>query len=218
MVVISFTRIQEEKLNIDARRTKIVNKPTTIKPLASPTANRTPQPKRLTREDSKRDRQKGSVGTTTNHGVEITAAKKGMLLMIKPIKDPETKDVDHEPEEEDMEEESQPTISTVHALASYANPQTMKIDGFLKHQPITILIDIGSTNNFMDNKVVARLTLRIEDCNRFDVKVANGRTFSCSHKCSRMKLIMQGQEITTDFFVLPLDDTKWCLALSGYLL
>ncbi|RWW37457.1 hypothetical protein BHE74_00057421 [Ensete ventricosum] len=28
----------------------------------------------------------------------------------------------------------------------------MKVDGFLEHQPITILIDTGSTNNFMDNK------------------------------------------------------------------
>ncbi|RWW69315.1 hypothetical protein BHE74_00023094 [Ensete ventricosum] len=31
------------------------------------------------------------------------------------------------------------------------------------NQPITILIDTGSTNNFMDNKVAARLILRIED-------------------------------------------------------
>ncbi|RWW54685.1 hypothetical protein BHE74_00038721 [Ensete ventricosum] len=90
----------------------------------------------------------------------------------------------------------------------------MKIDGFLKHQLITILIDTGSTNNFMDNKVATRLTLQIEDCNRFGVKVVNGRTLSCSHKCLRVKLIMQGQEITTNFFLLPLDDYEVVLDIE----
>ncbi|RRT62622.1 hypothetical protein B296_00007928 [Ensete ventricosum] len=42
----------------------------------------------------------------------------------------------------------------------------MKIEGFLKHQVVIILIDTESTDNFMDNKVVARLMLQIEDCNR----------------------------------------------------
>ncbi|RWV89127.1 hypothetical protein GW17_00048736 [Ensete ventricosum] len=40
------------------------------------------------------------------------------------------------------------------------------IGGFLKQQPITILIDTGSTNNFVDSKVDARLMLQIEDYSR----------------------------------------------------
>ncbi|RWV97427.1 hypothetical protein GW17_00039783 [Ensete ventricosum] len=82
----------------------------------------------------------------------------------------------------------------------------MKINGFLKRQSITVLIDTESTNNFMDNKVVAQLTFRIKDCSRFDMKVTNGQTLNCSHKFSQVKLVLQGQEITTDFFLLPLDE------------
>ena len=37
-----------------------------------------------------------------------------------------------EHEEEDAEEEPQPTDITVHALAGYSNPQTMKVGGLLK--------------------------------------------------------------------------------------
>ncbi|RWV86959.1 hypothetical protein BHE74_00023791 [Ensete ventricosum] len=85
--------------------------------------------------------------------------KRGRLLMIKPIEESEPRDVDLESEEEDMEEDPQPTVNTIHALAN-SNPQMMKIEGFLKHQPIIILIDTRSTNNFMDSKVVAQLTLR----------------------------------------------------------
>ncbi|RWV79265.1 hypothetical protein GW17_00059631 [Ensete ventricosum] len=86
-----------------------------------------------------------------------------MLLVIEPIKDPEPEDIDSKPDKEEAEEEPQPAINTIHALVGYSNPQTMKVDGFLEHKS-TILIDTESTNNFMDSKVVARLTLQIEDC------------------------------------------------------
>ena len=56
-------------------------------------------------------------------------------------------------EEEDAEEESQPTEVMVHALAGYSNPQTMKVRGLFKQQPIIVLIDTDSTNNFLNSKV-----------------------------------------------------------------
>ncbi|RZS05632.1 hypothetical protein BHM03_00036168 [Ensete ventricosum] len=75
-VVISFACIHEERLNNDAQRTKIMNRPATIKPSASPVANRTSQPKELPK-NSEKDWRKGYVGTATNRGVEIIATKGG---------------------------------------------------------------------------------------------------------------------------------------------
>ncbi|RWW50209.1 hypothetical protein BHE74_00043551 [Ensete ventricosum] len=105
--------------------------------------------------------------------------------MIKPIQKLEHKEEDLEHEEEDIEEEPQPIDCMVHALAGYANPQMMKIRGFLKQQPVTVLIDIESINNFMNNKVATRMMLQIEECSRFDVKahrvgtvLANGRNLT----------------------------------------
>ena len=72
------------------------------------------------------------------------------------------------------DEEQQPVDITMHALTGYANLQTMKVGGLLKQQPITVLIDIGSTNNFMNSKVTIRMALPIENCSMFDVKVADG--------------------------------------------
>ncbi|RZS28575.1 hypothetical protein BHM03_00062185 [Ensete ventricosum] len=71
------------------------------------------------------------------------------------------------------EEEPQPTDCMMHALAGYANSQTMKVRELLKQQPITILTDTGSTNDFINSKVVARMALDIKDCSRFDVKIAD---------------------------------------------
>ncbi|RZR95067.1 hypothetical protein BHM03_00023873 [Ensete ventricosum] len=41
--------------------------------------------------------------------------------------------------------------------------------------------------------------------NPFGVKVADGRILNCNRKCLLVKLVLQGQEIIADFFLLPLD-------------
>ncbi|MUG03555.1 hypothetical protein ECC01_21450, partial [Bacillus tequilensis] len=73
--------------------------------------------------------------------------------MIEPVEEEIIEHLEEslEHEEEDMEEEPQPTDITVHALVGYSNPQTMKVGGLLKQQPITVLIDTGSTNNFLNS-------------------------------------------------------------------
>ncbi|RZS26876.1 hypothetical protein BHM03_00060281, partial [Ensete ventricosum] len=90
--------------------------------------------------------------------------KKGRLLVIKPAENEnnETSEEALEPKEEAMEEGSQPTDYAAHALAGYSNPQLMKVEGPLKQQLITVPIDTGRTNNFLNSKVVARLALQIE--------------------------------------------------------
>ncbi|RWW37369.1 hypothetical protein BHE74_00057534 [Ensete ventricosum] len=89
----------------------------------------------------------------------------------------------------------------------------MKVGGFLKQQLITILINTESTNNFMNNKVVVRMALPIEDCSKFDIKVADRRLLKCDRRCPRVKLLLQDQEIIVDFFLLPLDDYEAVLGI-----
>ncbi|RWV99392.1 hypothetical protein GW17_00037702 [Ensete ventricosum] len=91
--------------------------------------------------------------------------KKGRLLVIKPAEDEDNKTSEEalEPKEEAMEEESQLADYALHELAGYSNPQMMKVGGLLNKQPITILVDTGSTNNFLNSKVAAYLALQIEE-------------------------------------------------------
>ena len=95
-----------------------------------------------------------------------------------------------EHEEEDAEEEPQPTEVTVHTLASYSNPQTMIIGGLLKQQPITVLIDTGSTTNFLNSNLAVRISLPIENRCRFDVKVTDGRILNCDRRHPQEKLLL----------------------------
>ncbi|RWW26754.1 hypothetical protein BHE74_00044219 [Ensete ventricosum] len=134
--------------------------------------------------------------------------QKGKLLKIE---EPEQEEEDLE-HEETMMEDPQPANWTSHAPTDYS--QTMKVVGFLKQQPVTIPSETRSTNNFINNKFVARLMLQNEDCSRFDVKVVDDRILKCDRRCPRVKLLLQGQEIITDFFLLPLDDYEAMLGIE----
>ncbi|RRT35693.1 hypothetical protein B296_00046717 [Ensete ventricosum] len=96
----------------------------------------------------------------------------------------------------------------------------MKVGGLLKQQPITVLIDTTSTNNFMNGKVAAQLMLQNEVCNRLDVEVTDGQILKCDKRCPRVKLLRQDQKILANFFHLPLDDyeavlnIKWLATLG----
>ena len=121
--------------------------------------------------------------------------KQGKLLMIEPIgEEPKAKNMDSDHEGINSNEDVEPTVHTTHTLADYSNPQTMEVAGTLEHQPIIVLIDTGSTNNSMDSETVDRLAHHIEDYDRFEVKIIDGRIFTCDSKGSKIKLIIQGQK------------------------
>ncbi|RZR73683.1 hypothetical protein BHM03_00026953 [Ensete ventricosum] len=106
--------------------------------------------------------------------------------MIKSIEESE-EDV-QEPEEENTQEDLQSINSMTHALADHANPQAAKVEESLKQQPVTILIETRSTNNFINSKVAAQLMLQDEDCSMFDIEVADGQILKYDRRCPRVKL------------------------------
>ena len=144
---------------------------------------------------------------------------KGRLFIIEPV---EEEVIEHpeesiEHKEEDAEEDPQPTEVTVHALAGYSNPQTMKVGGLLKQQLITVLIDTGSSNNFLNSKVTIQMALPIENCNRFDFKVVDGWILKYDRRRPQVKLLLimrPYQEIIAYFFLLPLDDHEAMLIIK----
>ncbi|RZS00300.1 hypothetical protein BHM03_00029976 [Ensete ventricosum] len=94
------------------------------RPTAPSTAIQAPSLKKLTRDEL----HERSTKELCWHYDELWSRKhhykKGQLLMIEPAEDEddETSEEALEPKEEAMEEESQPAIYAVHALAGYSNP------------------------------------------------------------------------------------------------
>ena len=82
-----------------------------------------------------------------------------------------------------------PTIS-YNALAGITTPQTLKIEGHIKKKKVIVLIDSGSTHNFIHCKVAKELHYFLYPTPKCQVMIANGRTINFSGKCHNIKLTM----------------------------
>ncbi|RWV87350.1 hypothetical protein GW17_00050667 [Ensete ventricosum] len=124
MAAISFTRIQEEQLNHEVQRTRVAPRPAMPRPTTPSTAIQAPAPKTLTRDEFRERSVKGLCWHYDEPWSRKHHCKKGRLLVIEPAEneDNETSEKTLEPNEEAMEEESQPANYVVHALIGYSNP------------------------------------------------------------------------------------------------
>lgn len=77
---------------------------------------------------------------------------------------------------------SEPCIS-LSALSGNHNFHTMRVVGMVEGKPLHILIDSGSTHNFLDLNLAKKLGCELEKIVPQAVTVANGNHIACQHKC-----------------------------------
>ncbi len=96
-------------------------------------------------------------------------------------------DVASDSHEQFPEKQAEPEIS-FHAMTGSSHPLTMRVLGVLSKTNITILLDNGSTHNFIDPCVVSKLRLPVIKDNHFQVTVANGTKLNCDGVCLGLSL------------------------------
>lgn len=116
-------------------------------------------------------------------------------------------------EEEQMMEADLLKVS-LQAYTCEVAPETMKIQGVLKQQLIHILIDYGSTNNYLDEKVAAKLNVKVDSTKRMEVVVANGDRLSSPGSCLNVSWTAQGHVLLADFHLLPLREFDMVLGIQ----
>jgi hypothetical protein len=67
-----------------------------------------------------------------------------------------------------------------------------------------VLVDSGSTHNFIQNRVTKQLALQGSSTHEFQVLVGNGETLECSSLCQQVELRLGTHPFLVDLFVLPL--------------
>nr|GEY27471.1 Ty3/gypsy retrotransposon protein [Tanacetum cinerariifolium] len=90
-----------------------------------------------------------------------------------------------------------------HAISGSINPQTLRLPGRIKNKDVVVLVDGGSTHNFIDQALVDRFGLTVERDVALRVMVANREHVSCIGRVRNLEIAIQGYVISTDFFVLP---------------
>ena len=94
-----------------------------------------------------------------------------------------------------------PEIS-FHALIGTTGPHTLRLSAKINNQPLSVLIDTGSTHNYLHRRLAHFLHLAIEKTMRFLVAVGNGERIRSEGHCLKVKFEMQGVEFEADFHIL----------------
>jgi hypothetical protein len=100
-------------------------------------------------------------------------------------------------------EVSDPEIS-LHAIAGSVSPTTMRLVGLLRNQRVVILLDSGSTRNFLDPALLQVVPLPVDVGVTLNVRIVNGATVVSEGVCQFVSLKIQGHHFSTNFYLIPL--------------
>ena len=93
-------------------------------------------------------------------------------------------------------------IISLNAFSCVSTPHTLKIKGYIKYHQLVVLIDSGSTHNFINQSMAWSLHIFIHPINNFQVLIANGGTMNCGGRCENVKLQMGDYHLKTRMFAI----------------
>ena len=95
------------------------------------------------------------------------------------------------------------TIS-FNALVGITTPQILKIEGHIKKKKVIVLIDSGSTHNFIHCKITKELNCFLYLALECNVMISSGFTINFSRKCHNIKLTMGEYVLNSTMFSIPM--------------
>lgn len=81
---------------------------------------------------------------------------------------------------------------------------TLKLSGCINGHKVVILIDGGSTNNFIQNRLAKHLGLSVVALPNLKVTVENGETLGCWGKCLQVSVSIDSAQFLMYLFLLPI--------------
>ncbi|VFQ84422.1 unnamed protein product [Cuscuta campestris] len=93
-------------------------------------------------------------------------------------------------------------VSSLNSLAGSPSPRALKLVGSVNTQDVQVLLDGGSTHNFIHPMVAERLSLILHPVPPFRVYVGNGDSLRCAYSCPQTPLLLQGVLFEVDLYLL----------------
>jgi hypothetical protein len=112
------------------------------------------------------------------------------------VEEPSLPDATQEPADPP---EVDPLIS-LHALTSFSTPQMLKLIGYIKHMKVIILVDSGSTHNFIHHRIAQETNFYIRVVNNFQIMIANGGSMKCGGWCENVHLQIGHYQLKSHMF------------------
>lgn len=110
-------------------------------------------------------------------------------------------------------EESSPLLS-LNALPGMRAPETFRVYDTVHRHQLTILVDGGSTYNFVQLRVAKFLSLPLTPVTLLPVMVGDDGVIHCTRRYPQVTIDIQGHQFTTDLFGLPLSGADLVLGVQ----
>nr|GEX84647.1 protein kinase-like domain, phloem protein 2-like protein [Tanacetum cinerariifolium] len=95
-------------------------------------------------------------------------------------------------------------ISILNSLIGHNNPCSLQLWGTIGNGDVLVIINNGSTHNFVRPDVVEKMCLPIKTKKTFKVYIRSGETLLCENVYSQVHLQMQGLEMEVDLYLFPM--------------
>ncbi|VFQ74456.1 unnamed protein product [Cuscuta campestris] len=92
-------------------------------------------------------------------------------------------------------------VSSLHSLVT---PRSLRLSGMINTVVVDVLIDRGSTHNFVHPSIIERAQLPVANVTPFRVYVGNGESLVCSRQSLQVPLLLQGFHFCVDVNILPI--------------
>ncbi|XP_019266920.1 PREDICTED: uncharacterized protein LOC109244312 [Nicotiana attenuata] len=106
---------------------------------------------------------------------------------------------------------------SVHALHGVPTFHNLRVTGYCQKRPLSILVDPGSTHNFIDDDVARSLGIATLKINPQTINVADGNNRQTNELCKNLTWLLQGVTYTADFLLLPLGSCDLILGVQWLL-
>ncbi|GJR65654.1 retrotransposable element Tf2 [Tanacetum coccineum] len=92
--------------------------------------------------------------------------------------------------------------------------QTMRVKGQINNQPVNILIDCGSTHNFLDIATTKQIGCPVKESYPLQVIVTGGIFFTSNHVCKGLTWKLQRETFQADMMLIPLGGHEMVLGVQ----
>lgn len=144
---------------------------------------------------------------------------KGKLLLLS-VDGSRLTEINHSDssDEEDVPEtsrlSSEPNLISLNDMEGVIGPKTIRLAGTINERKVSVLVDSGSTHNFIQSEIVKKLKLPVSKIDNFCVTTGSMTQLKCSRVCKRAKIMIQETEIEVDLFLLPVTGANIILGIQ----
>jgi len=221
--VMRMAEILEESTNMEKRQSKEVGSKVTTplqtnvpwkgkEEMGSASKSKRIEVKKLSREEVQERIKKGlcfKCGDKWGIGHKCGSGQVYMLVDERSVEEEDEYLVETCSEESDQEEakvktNNQEAELSLNTLMGTQKHTSLKVMAWIGAFEVPLLVDSGSTHNFVNTNIVAKVGLKPISIEPFDVRMASGDKMKCEGLVKEVNMNVQGVRVVADLHVLPL--------------